>query len=358
MSSISSLIQLPLTELSSTPRLKRKTLEPHKEIPDYTRYLGINLTISFFSYSNTKDLVTASCVCKRWYQVTRYPSIQQLLARHFVACAKSSEASSLKRKTPQTISLSLLPTDAVLLYFTYLDNRALISVSLVCREYSQLTREKPLQEIFARNFAFGAKAWETYYGKVDEEPPLPSNLCEILARPCPIYQGKRLRDSYILTFVPAFVNGKRLSLKGFIALTQTPKAGYAAKLCTGDDYSAFRRDAQERGEWVFLTREPLPSKSPQEQDALIRNLATSTPYPYKIPDLLRTLVSIVTHFVRSGKSLYANAYTRCLQRDPVTQRQIAIGGSPGKEEGLEICISEVNNCDGIGAEWVLQQTSR
>ena len=38
--------------------------------------------------------------------------------------------------------------------------------------------------------AFGARDWKTFYGDVGVEPPLPSDINEILESPCPIWPGK------------------------------------------------------------------------------------------------------------------------------------------------------------------------
>jgi len=56
--------------------------------------------------------------------------------------------------------------------------------------------------------AFGAADWKKYFGDVGVEPPLPANIDAILNGPCPIWSGKKVKETHLLMLVPSTVNGK------------------------------------------------------------------------------------------------------------------------------------------------------
>lgn len=289
--------------------------------------LSMHLMGGFLAYSNRRDFVSASLVSKQWLQATRSSTVQQQLADRVVPYAKPSEkTSSLKRTNPETsILLQPLPKDLVRFYLTYLSNRDLISVSNVCREYSQLTRSETLQKVFARNFAFGAKAWETYFGTVDEEPPLPSNLHQLLAEPCPIFVGKRLREAFILTLLPTVVNGQPLTLMTFKALVEKSKQGAPIDFYEFE-YSDLFTTCAARAQWVFLSRQHFPESldtSFHIQQEMVKKWRETQKIPYALPTVLQATVSIISHCVRSRKRLYESDYVNCQER--VTAAPIAIG---------------------------------
>ena len=62
------------------------------------------------------------------------------------------------------------------------------------------------QAAFPSKIFFGKKHWETYFGDVGDEPPLPGGIEAILQSPCPYNPEKKLEETHLLTLIPKSVN--------------------------------------------------------------------------------------------------------------------------------------------------------
>ena len=193
--------------------------------------------------------------------------------------------------------------------------------------------------------AFGAKAWEKYFGEVGAEPRLPSDIAEILGSACPFRAGQVVKDTHLLVLIPARVAGKPFSLNLLGELIQRPKGGGCA---TKHNYydSNVREQLGTRSPrysyWVLMTRDVLEGSRKKDyvsQKALVAHHASRTGLPYALPGALEAATAILSHYVRSGERLYADApctYTRC-QELVDSQYPAAIGGY--SSQGLYVCFS-------------------
>ena len=156
--------------------------------------------------------------------------------------------------------------------------------------------------------------WERYFGKVDEEPPLPDGLEAIMDSPCPFWDRKKVRDTHLLVLIPGHVAGQPLTLDYLGELIQQPQEGYGTKY--SDYWSAVResigRQASGGPYWVLMTRDVLPGSRNQyyeDQCALV-----ARHQGYTVPGALEAAVVMLLHYVRSGERLYSDnpwTYTRC-----------------------------------------------
>jgi hypothetical protein len=170
--------------------------------------------------------------------------------------------------------------------------------------------------------AFGVREWAQYFGGVGAAPSLPSDmdLVQVLNSPCPFWTGKAVKDTHLLVLIPATVDGKPFSLNLLGELIQCPKGGGHSTR-----YDCYDRDVQEqlgaqspvRSYWVLMTRDVLEgsrSKDYASQKDLVTDHASRTGLPYELPGALEAATVILSHYVRSGERLYADApwtYTRC-----------------------------------------------
>jgi hypothetical protein len=193
--------------------------------------------------------------------------------------------------------------------------------------------------------AFGAKAWETYFGEVGAEPPLPPDIVGILGSICPFWAEKTVKDTHLLVLIPATVAGRPFSLNLLGELVQRPKGGGCA---TRHNY--YNSDVREqlgarpprRSYWVLMTRDVLESSRKKDyasQKALVACHAGRAGLPYALPGALEAATVILAHYVRSGERLYADTpctYTRC-QELVDSQYPAAVGGY--SSEGLYVYFS-------------------
>ena len=148
---------------------------------------------------------------------------------------------------------------------------------------------------------FDADSWEKHYGKV-EEVPKPDNIEEILNAPCPFWPGKKVRDTHMLTLIPATVDGKPFTLDLLSQLIQNPKAGYKNKISLKvKTENCLNQEPIKDAYWVLMTKNIVSKKrSYIDQKKQIQDVGLD----YRIPTVLEATTSILTHYVRRGERLY------------------------------------------------------
>jgi hypothetical protein len=167
---------------------------------------------------------------------------------------------------------------------------------------------------------FGAQAWRRYFGEVGTEPPLPSDINQILSGPCPFWSGKSVQDTHLLVLIPSTVNGSAFTLNLLEELIKYPQGeGYPTAYCFyGHDVrAALGAQSPESAYWVLMTREVLPGsrgKDYASQKALIAAHASETGLAHELPGALEATTVILSHYVRTREYLYADSpwtWTRC-----------------------------------------------
>jgi hypothetical protein len=182
--------------------------------------------------------------------------------------------------------------------------------------------------------AFGAEAWEKYFGAVDSEPLLPSDMATILDGPCPFWPDKKVRDTHLLVLIPATVGGVPFTLNLLGELIQHPKNG--GHRTEYDEYYGERVKAKigaaspPRSYWVLMTRDVLPdsrSKMYEAQKAVVAAHARRVGLPYELPHALEAATAILMHHAREGERLFGDEpliYTRC--QEVVNGFPVIVGG--------------------------------
>ncbi len=220
------------------------------------------------------------------------------------------------------------------------------------------TETKPSPSV--PTMAFGKAKWGEYFGDVGEEPPLPDNIEAILNSPCPFWPSKKVRNTHMLTLIPATIDGKPLTLNLLGELIQNPKTGYKTQ------YRYYGKSLKnEFGDkfvsspyWVLMTRYVIPDsriKLHMEHKRLVRSYAMATSRPYALPKVLEAATCILMEYVRSGNRLYNDnpeTWTRCQEEDESTCA--ADIGKFGASGLLLTCWG--GGCDeyGCGAVWQLR----
>jgi energy-coupling factor transporter ATP-binding protein EcfA2 len=183
--------------------------------------------------------------------------------------------------------------------------------------------------------AFGAEAWEKYFGEVGEAPPLPADIDEILDRPCPFWPDKQVKDTHLLVLIPATVGGVPFTLNQLGELIKRPKnSGHRT------EYRFYGNLVKEQiGEasppssyWLLMTRDILPnsrSKTYDAQKALVAAYASKLGLPYEMPHALEAATAILLHHAREGERLFGDApwtYTQCQEKVDKNRYSVFVGG--------------------------------
>jgi len=219
------------------------------------------------------------------------------------------------------------------------------------------------------SIAFGKAKWETYFGDVGKEPPLPPHIDEILASPCPYDPGKTVQETHMLVLVPATVNGKPLTPNSLGELIKTPRGGGHATQYRNIYPSILEKYGNiscRESHWVLMTRDVLPGterKSFKDQCALLGGFRE-----YRVLTLVEAITCVGTEYVVSGNRLYGDnpwtytrceedigdnpwTYTRCEEdiKEGARKAQIEVGGF--SVAGLSLFIFHDDVTYGIAGGW-------
>ncbi len=234
-----------------------------------------------------------------------------------------------------TFQSTILPQDVLKLIFAELNFKKLVSISLVCREWNQLANDPLLQKEIAWKLGFTPLHWNKFCGEgtvVDEEIEkayqlLPNDIGEILKKPCPAFEGKRLLETHLLIWIPENICGEALSHSSFKKLLeQNPEF---PKYCEGFVYEedfivqpSISRLVKSR--FVLISNNILPNSQKKDytfQKKIVKSFNINNESGWRVPKLIETLVCIFAEYLRSGTRLYLNRSTpfiRCQEKHPAT----------------------------------------
>jgi flagellar biosynthesis GTPase FlhF len=158
----------------------------------------------------------------------------------------------------------------------------------------------------SRANAFGIEEWSSHLRcRVDQDMPLPNHVNEILDEPCPFWPGRTVRETHLLTLIPATVDGKTFTLHTLAKVSGAVKASVEAENIMWERFGSKDSDGPY---WLLITRGVIP----QSMDLLYRHQeAMLTQHGYDVPRSLETAISIMTHYARKRERLYEYEYTRC-----------------------------------------------
>jgi hypothetical protein len=190
--------------------------------------------------------------------------------------------------------------------------------------------------------AFGKAKWQQYFGIQVVEPPLPADIEAILAGPCPIFSGKRVRETHFLTLIPEGMTLERLK-----ALAGN-QVGFEHEY--DFIWSQHCRTSSGRAHWVLMTNDVIPqsrNKGWEMQQHLAGNFKREG---YELLSVIEAATCILLEYVQRGHKFYTRepcTYTRCIEQVQVglfTKRPLAIGSFPlGRVD-----VTEKIDCESVG----------
>ena len=196
-----------------------------------------------------------------------------------------------------------------------------------------------------RSLVFGAEKWESYFGEVGAEPPLPSDIAAILTSPCPIWPGKTVGETHKLVLVPQTVDGIPLTLDLMGELIQRPRQGQATKYNYYPDYlKEALRSTSSPAHWILMMKDVIPASRCQTYPVQQAQLAALLE-GYQVPRLLEAAACMLIEHVETGTHLFSGplTYTRC--QEMCGGSQAVVGGFTA--EGLYIYSSVDNATCGV-----------
>ena len=226
----------------------------------------------------------------------------------------------------ENIPIPLFPqeiTEIIVGHMTTEQVRLMAAVSKIWHQFAM--------RAFLFDVAFGKAKWNTHFGDIGEEPPLPLDIYQILSSPCPFWPGKKVAETHMLVLIPKTVNGQILTLKNLSELIKQPKQGNSTQ------FSPWNPGGNENltvasSYWLLMTRDVLEGtrKKPYaEQTKIITAFCQKVNLNYQPPKLLEAAVCILMEYVSHGTRLYSDSpatYTRCEEKYEETDYPMVIGG--------------------------------
>ncbi len=229
-------------------------------------------------------------------------------------------------------SWDLLPQEVILEIFSYLNSTQLARCFLVNKTWKVLASDENLWNVvILREKAFGKNQWETYFGDIGKELPLPKDIHKILKSPCPFFPGKRVEETHMLLLIPETVNRKLFNLTTLGELVKAPKGGHATQYrhIWDEIVKEYGNQSPAKSYWVLTIKDVIPgsrNKNYTDQQTLISALAKQTGIVYVVPNVLDKATCIFMHYISSGERLFNDEpwnFTRCQEK---ACYQVVVGG--------------------------------
>jgi hypothetical protein len=203
--------------------------------------------------------------------------------------------------------------------------------------------------------AFGAAKWAYYVGDVGKEPPLPSNIVQIMESPCPIWPGKKIKETFVLCLRPKTINGRPYGVRSVISYFQQPKQGHKS-LYTYCDLGLYTDVPLADAEWFLLSRDVLPGSrglAPEQMHDLVVALSQRAGVTFQIPKVLDTVLAALTQHVESGAYLFGKEpqWTETICQEKYSYGPLRVGGYSW--DGLKISRASIEKSQGTAVEWIL-----
>lgn len=212
-----------------------------------------------------------------------------------------------------------------------------------------------------RDHIFGEVEWKAHFGKVSPAPALPFDIESLWQGPCPVFPGKKLKETHMLVYIPTSFGEHEqvLSIKTLGELAKKYFPNNVDGYCDG--YRPSTRSLLDRLEnlfikkpfWALMTRDILPEsrgKSYFEQQAMVSDLARKTSVAYEVPKVLEIAVCILAQFVNFNTSLFngnttPSTFIRC--QESLRNQPVIVGGFI-TVAGLSVALYENTGNNHIG----------
>lgn len=229
-----------------------------------------------------------------------------------------------------------LPEEIISEIFDYLNFTSLEICTSVNKEWKKVSLEQKNKIL---SLVFSPKDWNVHFeshliSKCEMREAfnlLPVNIAKI---PCPIYEGKKLIDTHVFTYIP-----KDLTINKCEKIF-----GYAH--IWDQVIKQFGNEPSNCG-WRAMTKEALPDSIGKTffiQKAQIDSLNSTSVEVFKIPTVLEAIVCISTEFFKTSKKIYQKCDTRC--QENIAKYQVTVRDS---RDGLLINHYSIHRSIGIAA---------
>ena len=94
-----------------------------------------------------------------------------------------------------------LPQELRIKILFHLKKDDLLNCYLVSRGWRVIMQDLNIQKAIILEIAFGALKWNVHFRICVSEPPLPCDITNIWASPCPLFPERKIRDTHLLALI-------------------------------------------------------------------------------------------------------------------------------------------------------------
>lgn len=240
--------------------------------------------------------------------------------------AESNAQSLGPRKTVQVAEnhFARVPKDVSQKIFGYLGND-LGKLSTVCKTWKTEIQDP----FFIHRYsllpvrAIGKKKLEKFFGEIDKTvPPIPQTLLEAWESECPVYPGtgKKVKDTHVLVYKSAKMNGKPHTINAFAELITNPDGSKGYRYLNKQVRDSLGNKSDEKGEWLLMTKDVIPGslgKNLLEQQELVNSLSEKAKAKYLIPTGLEAATCVYVAYKVLGERLFSDqSWTNTICQEP------------------------------------------
>lgn len=245
-----------------------------------------------------------------------------------ISCKQNPSSPSINRIENDFINQ--LPNEMLMEIFSRLSALDALKCTMVNKRWLALADYDQLSEIINPHLEMdGKKKWKSF-GDIGKVPPLPKNIAHLLNSDCPIWEGKKVKQTHTLVLVPKKVNEKRLTLKSFEELIKTDylknEKGYrniSSKVIEEHGDKSIKKSC-----WVLMTN-VLPesrNRSYAKQVKIIGRLRDKSKVNYQVPNaLLATVCIIMGNFKSYGRLFCEDKWLQTRCQEKVRDSEICVG---------------------------------
>lgn len=108
---------------------------------------------------------------------------------------------------------------------------------------------------------FGKRQWQALGVEIGNVPTLPQKIEDLMESDCPIWEGKKTKDTHRLVLIPATVNNKPFTLKNMVEIALqfvSPAIVTEARDMIPGIQDQIEHNSSDRSYWVLMTKECIP----------------------------------------------------------------------------------------------------
>ncbi|NGX37608.1 MAG: hypothetical protein K1000chlam2_00765 [Chlamydiae bacterium] len=165
------------------------------------------------------------------------------------------------------------------------------------------------EKLFSEVSPFQPNDWREYFGVETQNVQIPQEALDYLEQPCPFWNGKSVKETHFLFFVPETLNGKAPTPKNLNELVKGREDFYNFSINEEADKPA------EGPYWALITKKIIPESQMKVHEERLELLERNF-VEYHAPKTSEVIMSILAMYAKDKVELFhgGSRSTHCLEK--------------------------------------------